>query len=228
MLGWIAALPWDNPMMLALAFSFVMLGFGGAGGIINMSYQLDSSIHNTQWITGHFHLIYGGAIVIMYFAIAYDLWPHLTGRALDSLGLMKTQLWLWFIGMIVLTFPWHYVGILGMPRRMAIYDYSNPALAADADSVVASAIGGFILVVSGILFLTVLIRGHRAPRLVPPTYRFSAALHETKRMPVALNGLGLWLALMISLTIVNYGYPIAQLMALDNTSVPAIRIGESK
>jgi len=34
--GWIKALPWDNPIMLALAFSFIMLGFGGAGGIINM------------------------------------------------------------------------------------------------------------------------------------------------------------------------------------------------
>src|SRR6202022_3097560 len=76
--GWVAALPWGNPMMLAVTFSFVMLGFGGAGGLINMSYQLDASIHNTQWITGHFHLIFAGAIVIMYFAIAYDLWPHLT------------------------------------------------------------------------------------------------------------------------------------------------------
>ena len=131
--GWIAALPWRNPIMLAVALSFVMLGFGGAGGIINMSYQLNSSIHNTQWITGHFHLIFAGAIVIMYFAIAYDLWPHLTGRALASERLMRLQLWLWFIGMIVTTFPWHYVGILGMPRRMAYYDYSNPALAPERD-----------------------------------------------------------------------------------------------
>ena len=37
------ALPWDNPIMLAVAFSFVMLGFGGAGGLINMSYQLDAT-----------------------------------------------------------------------------------------------------------------------------------------------------------------------------------------
>jgi cytochrome c oxidase subunit 1 len=78
--GWVRALPWQNPIMLAVTFSFVMLGFGGAGGLINMSYQLNTTIHNTQWITGHFHLIFGGAIVIMYFAIAYDLWPHLTGR----------------------------------------------------------------------------------------------------------------------------------------------------
>ncbi len=77
--GWVAALPWKNPIMLATVLSLVMLGFGGVGGLINMTYQLNTSIHNTQWVTGHFHLIFGGAIVIMYFAIAYDLWPHLTG-----------------------------------------------------------------------------------------------------------------------------------------------------
>ena len=225
LLGWIAALPWDNPLMLALVFSFVMLGFGGAGGIINMSYQLDSTIHNTQWITGHFHLIFGGAIVIMYFAIAYDLWPHLTGRQLESRRLMRLQLWLWFVGMVVTTFPWHYVGILGMPRRMAVYDYGNAVLAADALPVVLSVVGGFILLLSGLLFVAILIQGQRAPRAAPALYRFSTALHEPARMPVALNGFSLWLALMIGLTVVNYGYPIAQLIALDNTSVPAIRVG---
>ena len=164
--GWLSALPWRNPMMLAVAFSFVMLGFGGAGGLINMSYQLNSTIHNTQWVTGHFHLIFGGAIVIMYFAIAYDLWPHLTGRALDSFGLMRTQLWLWFIGMIVTTFPWHYVGILGMPRRMAFYDYTDPAdRARRRSSVDLSVVGGVILLVSGVLFFAVLIRGQLAPRI---------------------------------------------------------------
>jgi len=228
MLGWLTALPWRNPMMLALTFSFVMLGFGGAGGIINMSYQLDASIHNTQWITGHFHLIFGGAIVIMYFAIAYDLWPHLTGRALADLGLMRAQLWTWFAGMIVLTFPWHYVGILGMPRRMAFYDYTDPAIAAQALSVMASVVGGAILVVSGGLFLAVLIRGHRARRVEPGEYRFSVAAHVPRRMPAALNGFGLWVGLMIALTVINYGFPIADLLAVPNSAVPVVRIGSAQ
>ena len=227
-LGWLKVLPWDNPLMLAVAFSFVMLGFGGAGGLINMSYQLDSSIHNTQWITGHFHLIFGGAIVIMYFAIAYDLWPHLTGRALTSFRLMRAQLWTWFVGMIVLTFPWHYVGILGMPRRMAFYDYTDPALAGQAASVMLSVLGGAILVVSGILFLAVLIRGHMAPRVDPGEYRFSVAVHQPISVPVALNGFGLWLSLMLGLTIINYGFPIAHLLALPDTSVPVVRVGGAK
>ena len=226
--GWVSALPWRNPIMLATALSLVMLGFGGAGGIINMSYQLDSSIHNTQWVTGHFHLIFGGAIVIMYFAIAYDLWPQLTGRALESFGLMRAQLWLWFAGMIVTTFPWHYVGILGMPRRMAFYDYNNPAVSPQAFSVTMSVFGGLILVLSAVMFFVVLIRGQRAPKQQQEPYRFAVAVHQPTRLPVALNSFGLWLALMVGLTLVNYGYPIAQLMALKETSVPAVYVGAAR
>src|SRR6202046_5167934 len=226
--GWVRALPWQNPIMLATALSLVMLGFGGAGGLINMSYQLDTSIHNTQWITGHFHLIFAGAIVIMYFAIAYDLWPHLTGRALDSFRLMRLQLWSWFVGMIVLTFPWHYVGILGMPRRMAFYDYADPALAAQAASVVISVAGALILVVSGALFLTVLVRGQRAPAVETEPYRFATAVNPPVPCPAALNGFGLWIALMVGLTITNYGYPIVQLALRPGGAVPAVYIGAQR
>src|SRR5271155_2963903 len=227
-LGWLRVLPWRNPVMLGAALSFVMLGFGGAGGVIHMSYQVDATIHNTQWVTGHFHLIFAGAIVIMYFTIAYDVWPHLTGRALDSFRLMRAQLWLWCIGMIVLTFPWHWVGILGMPRRMAFYDYSNPQIAAEAVPVIMSVIGGAILVVSGALFFLVLLRGQFAPRVEPEAYRFSVAVRPPRSVPAALNGLGLWLGLMIALTIVNYGFPIVHAIATPGTAVPAIMVGERR
>ena len=78
--GWIAALPWERPMVLATGLGFVMLGFGGFGGIINMGYGMNAMVHNTAWVTAHFHLIFGGSVVIMYFAIAYEIWPRLTGR----------------------------------------------------------------------------------------------------------------------------------------------------
>jgi cytochrome c oxidase subunit 1 len=223
--GWIAALPWKNPIMLAVAFSFIMLGFGGAGGIINMSYQLNASIHNTQWITGHFHLIFGGAVVIMYFALAYDLWPHLTGHSLPDVRLVRTQLWLWFIGMMVTTFPWHWVGILGMPRRMAYFDYANPALSPQALSVTISAIGAFILLASGLLFLYILARAHTASLTEAGPYRFSRPIHPVRSVPLALNSYGIWVALMIALTVTNYGFPIAALVARQDTSVPAIYVG---
>ncbi|KQY15691.1 cytochrome C oxidase subunit I [Rhizobium sp. Root73] len=226
--GWLTALPWQNPVMLAVAFSFIMLGFGGAGGLINMSYQLDASIHNTQWITGHFHLIFGGAIVIMYFVIAYDLWPHLTGREIRNLHLMRVQLWLWFVGMIVTTFPWHYVGVLGMPRRMAFFDYTDPAIAPDAIPVVMSAFGGFLLVVSAGVFFAILYKSQRSPLCDAGPYRFSVAVHPQTKVPVALNGHALWIALMIGLTVTNYGFPIAQLTVRSDTSVPAYYVGTRK
>jgi len=223
--GWLAALPWHNPMMLAVTFSFIMLGLGGAGGIINMSYQLNETIHNTQWVTGHFHLIFGGAIVIMYMALAYDLWPQLTGRGPPPAGLMRLQLWLWFLGMLVLSLPWHWVGLLGMPRRMAYYDYSHPALQPQAWTVIASTLGGLVMVLSALLFVIVLVMGHRRPAGTQAPYTFSETLHPEARPPAALNGLGLWVAMMIALTLVNYGYPIVQLAVLDNASVPVVPIG---
>ena len=223
--GWVKALPWNNPWMVAVFLSFIMLGFGGAGGLINMSYQLNETIHNTQWVTGHFHLIFAGAIVSMYFMAAYDLWPQLTGCSPVSPKLIKTQIWLWFVGMMVLTMPWHLVGLMGMPRRMAYYDYSNPELASQAWTVTMSAIGGFILLASGIVLIYTLATATRRRASVVEPFTFSRPTHPGAHTPVALNGLGLWVAMMVALTVVNYGYPIAQLASLKDASVPVIPIG---
>ena len=80
---------------------------------------MDAMVHNTMWMPAHFHLIFGGTVVIVYFASAYALWPKLTGRRLFSRRLAAAQLWLWFVGILALTVPWHYVGLLWMPRRTA-------------------------------------------------------------------------------------------------------------
>ena len=82
-------------MVLATGLAFFMLWFGGVGGLINMSYGMNAMVHNTSWVTAHFHLIFGGTVVIMYFAIAYEIWPHLTGRAFGSqASAAASQLWL--------------------------------------------------------------------------------------------------------------------------------------
>jgi len=129
--------------------------------------------------------------------------------------------------MIIVTFPWYYVGILAMPRRMAYFDYSHPAIAPEAVSVTITFLGGLLLLASAVLFIVVLIRGHLGQTVAPPEFRFSVAAHPT-RIPRALNTFGLWLALMIGLSVVNYGYPIAQLLTLKQTSVPAVPIGSTR
>ena len=92
-LGWLAVRPWRNPVMLGAACPSSCSVSAAPAASFNMSYQLDSNHSQQAWITGHFHLIFAGPIVIIYFVIAYDIWPHLTGRALDSVRLMRTQLW---------------------------------------------------------------------------------------------------------------------------------------
>jgi len=201
-----------------------MLGLGGAGGLINMSYQLNETVHNTQWVTGHFHLIFAGAIVIMYFMVAYELWPQLTGCAPFSQQLVKVQLWLWFVGMLVLSLPWHLVGLLGMPRRMAYYDYTDPALHPQAWTVSVSTLGGLLLVVSAVLLVYILATARRSS-MAPAPFTFSISAHPAGHTPALLNGFALWVTMMIALTLVNYAFPIVQIASLKEASVPVIPIG---
>ena len=163
--GWIAALPWERPMVLATGLGFVMLGFGGFGGIINMGYGMNAMVHNTSWVTAHFHLIFGGSVVIMYFAIAYEIWPRLTGREHASLAPLRLQLWLWFIGMMVMTLPWHWLGLQGQWRRVANFNYADPIIAGWGPWVVVSFAGGIILLISALLFVWNLAVLHREPGL---------------------------------------------------------------
>ena len=208
--------------MLSVVFSFIMLGFGGAGGLINMSYQLDSSIHNTQWITGHFHLIFGGAIVIMYFVIAYDLWPHLTGRPLASFRLMRDRSSgsgyrndSHHLPMALRRHSWN-AAAHGVLRLF------EPRHSPQAMPVVMSAFGGFILVLSAVLFFVVLARGHRRPwaRSANIASAWPSIRRSASRW--ALNSHALWIVLMIGLTITNYGFPILISWAPDTPCPPSM------
>jgi cytochrome c oxidase subunit 1 len=207
-------------MILAVGLSLVMLGFGGAGGLINMAYDMNSMIHNTAWVPAHFHLIFGGAVVIMYFAIAYEMWPRITSQPLRSKRLARWQLWLWFGGMIITTFPWHITGLMGQPRRVAIFDYSDPFNAAMAPLVVLSVIGAFILLTSAVLFITVLVRSQLGDAKLTEPLRYALAVNPPVRVPNSLNGFALWNAILLVFMIVMYGYPIGQFFVLKS-SVPA-------
>jgi cytochrome c oxidase subunit I len=208
--GWIAALPWERPMVLAIGLAFVMLGFGGFGGIINMAYGMNAMVHNTSWVTAHFHLIFGGSVVIMYFAIAYEIWPRLTGRDHASLAPLRLQLWLWFIGMMVMTLPWHWLGLQGQWRRVANFNYADPIIAAWGPWVIVSLVGGITLLISAILFIWNLAALHRSSVSAVPRALYALAVHPPQRVPAALNGFGLWNVLVLVLMLLAYGFPIAQ------------------
>jgi len=223
LLGWIPALPWHEPMVLAVALSLVMLGLGGFGGLVNMSYAMNSMIHNTSWVTAHFHLIFGGAVVIMYFAIAYEMWPRISGKPLRSKALARWQLWLWFWGMMITTIPWHITGLMGQPRRVAIFDYSGPFIARMGPLVIISVIGGLILLVSAVLLIVILVRSQLGATQLAAPLRYALAVNPPTHVPASLNGFALWNAIVLVLMVAAYGYPIGQFLILKS-SVPAYEV----
>jgi cytochrome c oxidase subunit 1 len=222
--GWIATLPWERPMVLATGLAFVMLGLGGFGGLINMGYGMNAMIHNTSWVTAHFHLIFGGSVVIMYFAIAYEIWPRLTGREHSSFVPLRVQLWLWFIGMMVMTLPWHWLGLQGQWRRVANFNYADPIIATWGPWVTISLGGGLTLMLSALLFVRNLAVLHRSPVSMRAEPLYAVAVHPPRHVPEALNGFGLWNVLVLVLMLVSYGFPIGQFVISPSPAAMVHRV----
>ena len=216
LLGWIGALPWNNPTVLATGLAMLMLTFGGFGGMINASYAMNTLIHNTQWVTGHFHLIFAGTTVIMYFAIAYYLWPKMTGKQLHSTSLAVKQLWLWFIGMLVLTLPWHVIGLQGQPRRISSTPYDESFVQAWLPGEWSMIAGGVILFTSALMLVYNLAKTHgNAQAESNLEVEYAESLHSSARMPHLLNSFGFWTALIVVYMIASYGYPILQFFLME-------------
>jgi cytochrome c oxidase subunit 1 len=214
--GWIRTLPWDNPIVLAAIFAMLMLTLGGFGGVVNASYAMNTVVHNTMWVPAHFHLIFAGTTVIMYFGITYVIWPKLTGQQLYSRGLANAQLWLWFVGMAVLTLPWHWVGITGMPRRTAWMPYEAEYIDQWDPYLFLMAIGGTLAATSALLFLYNLVM--TSLRKEPEPHRemeWAEPVRPVLSLPKPLNGFALWNWILVVYMTVSFGYPIAQFFILD-------------
>ena len=214
--GWIRTLPWSEPVALGGILGLFILLPGGFGGLINASYAMDAMVHNTMWITAHFHLIFGGSVVLVYMASAYALWPKITGRRLHSRGLAAAQLWMWFVGILVLTIPWHYVGLLWMPRRTAYNPY-DPQIVARWSSYTAPMIaGGVLMVLSAVLLLVnlLLTHGNREAE-ADRSISYAETPEPVLAVPGLLNGFAVWNWLLVVLMAISWAYPIGQFFFME-------------
>src|SRR5208283_2633267 len=127
-------------------------------------------------------------------------------------------------GMLITTIPWHIAGLMGQPRRVSTFDYSDPLIAPMGPLVTISVVGGLILLISAVLLIVILIRSHSGKRAIAEPLRYALAVNPPTRVAPALNGFGLWNAILAVLMIVAYGYPIGQFFYLKQHSVPAIEV----
>ena len=95
---------------------------GGVTGIVLGNSALDIQLHDTYFVVAHFHLVMGAAAFFGMMAGIYHWFPKMFGRMMDD-RLGTLHFWMTFIGVYLVFFPMHYIGMSGFPRRY--YSWKN-------------------------------------------------------------------------------------------------------
>jgi cytochrome c oxidase subunit 1 len=205
--GWIRALPWGDPSVAAQLLAGILFIFGGIGGITNASYSLNLVLHNTTWISGHFHLTVATAVTLSFMGITYWLVPYLGGKKLWGRKWALAQAWTWAIGMAVFSNAMHTLGLLGAPRRTPLGE--APYIPEEWGPRLAQmSIGGTILLVSLIIYLVVMIRTISGPKADPaevPEVPVAESLRSPQLTPAWLDRFSPWLIGTGLLILIAYG-----------------------
>jgi cytochrome c oxidase subunit 1 len=215
--GFFRKLPFHDARFFAAFVGMVIFIPAGAGGVINASYQLDQVVHNTLWITGHFHLTVASTVALTFFAITYTLFPALTGRNItpfiNKLGIAHTVIWV--IGMALMSVPMHIVGLFGEPRRTAFTTYmDHPVVAAWVPYRKLIGIGSGFLFIGVLLFLYIaLYLWFFAPKTGPQVDFPLGEVHDTGHKPPAiLERWSVWVGATIALTLIAYTIPVLDMI----------------
>src|SRR5436305_1879611 len=145
---WRGQLTFEPAMLFAIGFLVSFL-LGGLTGVILASPPLDFHVSDSYFVVAHFHYVLFGTVVFTMFAGFYFWWPKFTGKKLDN-SLGAWHFWTLFIGFHKTFLVQHWLGVMGMPRRIANYPDLEP-LATTLNQI--STIGSLILGASTLFFL---------------------------------------------------------------------------
>jgi cytochrome c oxidase subunit 1 len=142
---WGGSIELRTPMLWSLGFVFLFT-IGGVTGVVLANAGIDFALQDTYYVIAHFHYVLSLGAVFAIFAGWYFWFPKITGYLYDEV-IGKLHFWVTFIGVNILFFPHHFLGLAGMPRRYV--DYPD----AFAGWNFVSSIGAYITAGSVLIFI---------------------------------------------------------------------------
>jgi cytochrome c oxidase subunit 1 len=177
---WRGVIHLRTPMLFALGF-ITMFTLGGISGIMLAVIPFDIHVSDTYFVVAHIHYVLFGGSVFTIFAGIYHWFPKMTGR-MYSEGLGKLHFWLSFVFFNLTFGPMHFVGIDGMPRRVADYAQKFATLN------LLISISSFIFGLSFLIFLYNMIASWRhGPRAVGNPWRAHSIEWQVSSPPPTFN-----------------------------------------
>jgi len=154
---WGGSLEFRVPMLWAMGF-VLLFTIGGVTGVVLANPGLDRMLHDTYYVVAHFHYVLSLGAAFGIFAGFYFWFPKMTGYMYNE-RLGQVHFWLTFIGVNLVFFPQHFLGLAGMPRRDA--DYPD----AFAGWNFVSSIGAYISAVGLLVFLVLVAEAFNRKRV---------------------------------------------------------------
>lgn len=224
---WGGSITFTTPMLYAIAFipTFTM---GGVTGVMLASAAQDYQYHDSYFVVAHFHYVIVGGVVFALLAGLHLYWPKMFGTMLNEM-LGKITFWLFVIGFHLTFFIQHFLGLMGMPRRIFTFIEGQGFEVAN----MISTVGAFLMAIATVVLLINIIMTIAKNERIgndpwgdgrtlewalpspPPFYNF-------KQLPLVRGLDAYWIEKMDGKTEMTPAEPIGDIHMPNNSFIPVM------